>query len=93
MRSRASGLVGRRGRAGLAVQDEAQVRELRLDDDAPATGTTLSSTPTGRPGSVPGPAWEKLTGPAPVTVQVVSGIGIVTTIGVPETKFAAGVAT
>ena len=59
----------------------------------PLTGTTLSLRPTGRLGSVPGPACENVTGPLAATVQVVSGIGIVTTIGVPETKFLSGPST
>ena len=83
--------------AGVAVLNGAEVvpgwqsmtnsrlASLGLTTMLPLTGTTLSSTPTGRLGSVPGPACANVTGPLAATVQVVSGIGIVTSIGVPET--------
>ena len=50
----------------------------------PATAASPSLRPTGRLGSEPAPAWEKLTGPLPVAVHSVLGIGIRTTIGVPD---------
>ena len=74
------------GRAGLAVQHEAQRRELRLDDDAARDRHDAVSDTHRQRGQRSRAGLREAHRPSPSSVQVVLGIGIVTTIGVPETK-------